>query len=502
MRRRGTTSTSSPSARRRSGSRRSSPASTPTSSSAATRTCSSSAAIAGKRVVNSGSVGMPYEDEPGAYWTLDLEHRAHGRTTARDSVGASSRDEVARAVHRPWPLTSCRSAASGGRTGSTARSSSRARATAPDAFAVGAVVYVDGEPLKIVVLEARLAEPARDPARAARRPRRRARRPARVAAAARGGRVLRVPARRPRRRGGGRPGARARPGRARLPCERRPRARLGPVAAARRGLRAEGGPRGRPNRGRAGLRRLPHENRRLHSRPARLRLAHRAAAARRPCSARARAAPLQLPRHDAAARGQVDDEPYGGGAGMVLRVDVVAAALEAVYGDAPPSARDRAVAAGAPADAGDRRGARGGGRADASLGALRGLRRADRRSTSRPTRSRSARTCSRTATCRRWCCSTRSRGGCPARSRRARASSRASRRSSAAGSSTRTTRGRRSSAAGSVPDVLLSGDHAKIESLAAGAACDERPARPPLPGPAARCARRARLGLHDRAARS
>jgi tRNA (guanine37-N1)-methyltransferase len=30
---------------------------------------------------------------------------------------------------------------------------------------------------------------------------------------------------------------------------------------------------------------------------------------------------------------QVDDEPYGGGAGMVLRVDVAAAALDAVYGD-------------------------------------------------------------------------------------------------------------------------------------------------------------------------
>jgi tRNA (guanine37-N1)-methyltransferase len=30
--------------------------------------------------------------------------------------------------------------------------------------------------------------------------------------------------------------------------------------------------------------------------------------------------------------GQVDDEPYGGGAGMLLRVDVVDAALEAVYG--------------------------------------------------------------------------------------------------------------------------------------------------------------------------
>ena len=33
--------------------------------------------------------------------------------------------------------------------------------------------------------------------------------------------------------------------------------------------------------------------------------------------------------------GQVDDEPYGGGAGMVLRVDVVSAALDAVYGGVP-----------------------------------------------------------------------------------------------------------------------------------------------------------------------
>jgi tRNA (guanine37-N1)-methyltransferase len=31
----------------------------------------------------------------------------------------------------------------------------------------------------------------------------------------------------------------------------------------------------------------------------------------------------------------VDDEPYGGGAGMVLRVDVVAAALDAVYDGTP-----------------------------------------------------------------------------------------------------------------------------------------------------------------------
>ncbi|MDX6626191.1 MAG: tRNA (guanine37-N1)-methyltransferase [Solirubrobacterales bacterium] len=33
--------------------------------------------------------------------------------------------------------------------------------------------------------------------------------------------------------------------------------------------------------------------------------------------------------------GQVDDSPYGGGAGMVLRVDVVDAALQAAYGDDP-----------------------------------------------------------------------------------------------------------------------------------------------------------------------
>lgn len=39
--------------------------------------------------------------------------------------------------------------------------------------------------------------------------------------------------------------------------------------------------------------------------------------------------------------GQVDDAPYGGGAGMVLRVDVVDAALEAAY---PNGARPRVIA--------------------------------------------------------------------------------------------------------------------------------------------------------------
>jgi putative phosphoesterase len=31
--------------------------------------------VGGVRVVNAGSIGMPYEDEPGAYWLLDLVHR-------------------------------------------------------------------------------------------------------------------------------------------------------------------------------------------------------------------------------------------------------------------------------------------------------------------------------------------------------------------------------------------------------------------------------------------
>lgn len=44
--------------------------------------------------------------------------------------------------------------------------------------------------------------------------------------------------------------------------------------------------------------------------------------------------------------GQVDDTPYGGGAGMVVRVDVVEAALRARYGEDPvPRASSRRVVA-------------------------------------------------------------------------------------------------------------------------------------------------------------
>jgi tRNA (guanine37-N1)-methyltransferase len=42
--------------------------------------------------------------------------------------------------------------------------------------------------------------------------------------------------------------------------------------------------------------------------------------------------------------GQVDDAPYGGGAGMVMRVDVVDAALEAAYGSAREEVRKIALA--------------------------------------------------------------------------------------------------------------------------------------------------------------
>ena len=45
--------------------------------------------------------------------------------------------------------------------------------------------------------------------------------------------------------------------------------------------------------------------------------------------------------HTPLSAGQVDDTPFGGGAGMVLRVDVVEAALRARYGEDPVSVRGR-----------------------------------------------------------------------------------------------------------------------------------------------------------------
>ena len=81
--------------------------------------------------------------------------------------------------------------------------------------------------------------------------------------------------------------------------------------------------------------------------------------------------------------GQVDDEPYGGGAGMVLRVDVVAAALEAAYGGAPAHRVVALTPQGRPLTQAVVEELAGEPHADAALVALRGLRRAHRRRTSR-----------------------------------------------------------------------------------------------------------------------
>ena len=304
-RRRATTSTSSPSARPRSGSRSSSSRSTADASCAATRTCSSTATIAGKRVVNAGSVGMPYEDEPGAYWLLDLEHR---RTPYELDVGdwpSSGRRSRGgpRVLHRAVDSDLVPVGRVGRPHGLDGSFFVEGPSDRADAFANGATLYADGEPAKIVVLEARLAGPAGDQARPPGRARRDARRAARGAAAARA-RTSSTPssssASRSRRRAVGSLG------RVRevldYPANDVLELDSGLLPPARRGLCAAGGHRGRANRYRAQALQTPNENRRLHPRP------HAFAwlTEQRPIAGvlgtRARAAAVQLPRHDAAAR--------------------------------------------------------------------------------------------------------------------------------------------------------------------------------------------------------
>ena len=178
--------------------------------------------------------------------------------------------------------------------------------------------------------------------------------------------------------------------------------------------------------------------------------------------------------------GQVDDTPYGGGAGMVIRADVVEAALSARY-DVDPlelPARRRVIALAA----GGRRfddsladGARRRAGADAALRPLRGLRRARARAPGERRRvDRALRPVGRRAGG-----DGRLRRGDPQASR-ARSATRTARsrspsaRRSRARPSTRTTRARRTGADTQVPDVLLSGDHAPDQALAPRA---EPPAR-------------------------
>ena len=49
---------------------------------------------------------------------------------------------------------------------------------------------------------------------------------------------------------------------------------------------------------------------------------------------------VDIRAHTPLSAGQVDDTPFGGGAGMVLRVDVVEAALRARYGEDPVALRE------------------------------------------------------------------------------------------------------------------------------------------------------------------
>jgi putative phosphoesterase len=54
--------------------------------------------VAGVRVVNAGSVGMPYEEEPGAYWLLDLV--PHRTPYAGAELKASREEAVAQFTDR------------------------------------------------------------------------------------------------------------------------------------------------------------------------------------------------------------------------------------------------------------------------------------------------------------------------------------------------------------------------------------------------------------------
>ena len=129
----------------------------------------------------------------------------------------------------------------------------------------------------------------------------------------------------------------------------------------------------------------------------------------------------ELPRAHAARRGQVDDTPFGGGAGMVLRVDVLDSALRARYGVDPvgparAAPGDRADPGRAAARRRARRRAGGRARADAAVRALRGLRRAHHRALRQRVRSRSGATSWPAASWPRWSCATPSCASCRARS--------------------------------------------------------------------------------------
>ena len=159
-------------------------------------------------------------------------------SAARVAAAARARDR------RVTTRTRRRSAASAGRTGSTARSSSRTRARTSERFARGATLSSDGEPAEVV---ARSAAPAGRRVirldRASRAARRSPCRGDELPQPER--RLLRLPARRPRGRGGGRPRGSGRR-RGRQPARERRRSSSTPACCCRSSTRAS---RGRPRRG-------------------------------------------------------------------------------------------------------------------------------------------------------------------------------------------------------------------------------------------------------------
>ena len=308
-----------------------------------------------------------------------------------------------------------------------------------------------------------------DPARPAGRARRRARGPARGAAAARGGRLLRLPARRAsrsRKRAAASSGASrtSMPGRRErlLVLDSDCCCRSSTTACAKSTSRRHGSSSPRASRTPANLTLpvqldvftlVPHAFAWLTE--------HRPLAT--VLGSRARAAALQLPRHDAAcARGRSTTSRTAAGPGCCSASTWSRPRSTRSTATAPGAGR-RAHAAGAAARPGARRGARRGADADPALGALRGLRRARSSSTCAPTRSRSARTSSPAASCRRWCSLDAVARRLPGRSARG-----VWRAGELLGRARRRPRVPALHAAGGLPRlagarVLLSGDHGRID---------------------------------------
>jgi putative phosphoesterase len=65
-------------------------------------------AAAGKRIVNAGSIGMPYEDEPGAYWAILGPGVEHRRSTY--DVGAMRAAVEETGYPSEWPEASAQEA--------------------------------------------------------------------------------------------------------------------------------------------------------------------------------------------------------------------------------------------------------------------------------------------------------------------------------------------------------------------------------------------------------